>query len=323
MQIQSLLGYVVSALLYGLILVGIWLMVSKWILDGAKRSIGNMKFRNRGKKYQSKSAIYKHVERLVIITRNKKGSDVNVNFEVYSFFFVSTVAFVLAFLILAYQSSMLFRLFFSVGAAFVPYAYLRSKLQTIRILASHEGESVVAELLNQYKIQNQNIIEALDHSMIHLSNSPYSQRLLFRLSYQLKEYKSPDEMEKAIEDFVYAIDTEWVKMLAANIQVGLIADHDIVAGLDDIVKNLQDARRLEEQKKRLNREGFGLVNILSPALYVGSLYVAIYYFDFTIQKFFQYQFFTPTGLRYFALMIGGFLVNQFIYIAYKRQKFDF
>ncbi len=102
-----------------------------------------------------------------------------------------------------------------------PYALLRLKLYTIRIESSYEGEFLLTELINQYKINNFNMVEAIDASIAHLANAPQSRRLIFHMSLRLKSYSDRQDLERILYDFTYGINTQWSRLLMNNILLSI------------------------------------------------------------------------------------------------------
>lgn len=89
----------------------------------------------------------------------------------------------------------------SILAPLTPIAFLIYRLRQLRIKTSHEGQFMVSEILNNYRIFHFNPIEALDHSIVNLNKHPNSKKVLSRLALSLKEYQSEEELEQIINDF--------------------------------------------------------------------------------------------------------------------------
>lgn len=317
-QISTMTSIIISIILYFFLMITVWWIFSKPIISLLNKKYNETRFRSKYHKKRKKSSLYLHIEMLLNITLG-----VNSNVAVYTFFIISSSLFITFTIVLRQQSSMAFNLLFSSLFALLPYGYLVMKLRTYRVEGSYEGESLVAEILNQYKINYFNMIEALDRSIPFLENTPYTQKMLFRLSLKLKEYQTEEDIQNILKEFVYAVDTEWIKMLSNNIYLSIEEGINVSVGLDDILKELRQAKSTFEQNKRINTEGFAIIKILVPLMYLGTILVAVKYFDFTLQKFFNYQFKTATGFRFFIIMIGLFLLNVIIMIMFKKRKLDF
>lgn len=204
----------------------------------------------------------------------------------------------------------------------VPLLYLRAKLYTIRIETSYEGEFLIAELINQYKINHFNMVEALDHTVVHMKNSPRVKALLFSLSLQVKAYRDEAHLDDILETFNYMIDTQWSRMLINNIRLSVHEGLNVTSGLTDIQAELKRAKESYEKGERGTTEGFVMVKFLIPALYGLTVFLAIRIFGFTLIKFVQYQFLTPTGLRLIIVCSSLYLINLFTMLLFKKRKFD-
>lgn len=304
--------------LYLLIVLILWMLFSKPILHLLFDKNRNKRFRSSYKDSKPKGKLYKHIELLLTLTLGFEGRT-----AVYSFYVLTVAIFTIFTILLKQQSSVAFNMIFSLLFALMPYGYLVMKLRTFRVEGSFEGERMITELLNQYKINYLNMLEAIDKSIVFLDTSPYTQKLLFRLSLQLKEYKKEEDLQQALKEFTYGVQTEWIKMLSNNIYLAVDDGVNVTVGLDDILKELRQAKSTYEENKRVNSEGFAIIKFLTPIMYLGSIYVAIRYFDFTLPKFFNYQFYTATGFRFFVAMVGLTIVNIGIIVMFKKKVFDF
>ncbi len=204
----------------------------------------------------------------------------------------------------------------------IPYLLVRIRLHNIRIESSYEGEFLITELINQYKLCNFNMIEAIDSTISHLSDSPQSRRLLFQMSIRLKSYKNRSELENILDDFTYAINTQWSRMMINNLLLSIEDEFEVTTGLIDIQNELKRAKRAYEQGSRNTTEGFAIVKILIPGLYLFTVYMAIKYFDFSLEKFIGYQLFTPSGLNLFVWNGLLYILNIMFMVLFKRRKFD-
>jgi diguanylate cyclase (GGDEF)-like protein len=124
-------------------------------------------------------------------------------------------------------------------AGALPYFYLRIKLRAIRIEGSYEAEGLITELINQYKINYYNMVEAIDRTIPYLNNYPHSKKALFRLALTVKDYSTDEELENSIQEFVYSINTEWSTMLSMNINLAIKNGSNVTESIEDILKDLK------------------------------------------------------------------------------------
>ncbi|MDD2483685.1 MAG: hypothetical protein PHQ50_01460 [Eubacteriales bacterium] len=204
----------------------------------------------------------------------------------------------------------------------LPYASCRIKLLNQQISGSYEGEILITEILNQYKINHQNIKEAIDISIGCLDKTPVSKKLLFRLSLRLKTCRTENELREILDTFAESSGTEWAKMLALNIFYAVSEDTSISAGLEDLLKECEHAGKMIEHSKRQNNEAFVMLKFLAPAFYVGLMWSLHKYFEMSYPEIILFQFNTSMGaLIFFSAVVLTFICGAMASVA-KRPKFD-
>ncbi len=203
-----------------------------------------------------------------------------------------------------------------------PLVFLRVQLYTIRIESSYEGEFLISELLNQYRINHFNMIEAMDQTVIHLKNTPRTRSLLFSMSLRLKAYRNEGHLDEILSAFNYLVDTQWSRMLTNNIRLSVHEGLNVSSGLLDIQNELRRAKESYEKGERSATEGFAMVKFLIPILYALTVFLAVRLFGFTVSKFIRYQFFTTSGLKLIVICSALYLLNLVIMVLFKRRKFD-
>ena len=206
--------------------------------------------------------------------------------------------------------------------AMMPYGTIRTRLISVRLKSSHEGELLIAEILNQYKINFRNMIEAVDQSISCLGRAPFSKTMLFRMARRLKTYRTLEELRTILDDFVYGIDTDWSKMLANNIYAAMISQVDVTAGLEDLLAECKDITQLLESDKRNNLEAGLIVKLLGPVMYFGLMWAAYEYMGYSVSEIISYQLFSKEGLgMLIAIALAGFISFVFITIL-ENRKYD-
>lgn len=305
----------IKILVYCVIVIGIWLIFSNSILYFLKVIKPRKTFRNKNN--TSRSNLYKHIKRLLLIIYGK-----NDDKKVSTFYLISIIIFTLSFLIFVKRTDLLKSFMFSFSLSLFPYLYLRLQLKHIRVEGSYEADILINELLNQYKLSNKNIIEAIDDTIGMIKEAPIMKKQLFLLSLKLKEYRREEELEEILKDFVYAIGTEWIILLANNIFICITDGVDITTGMEDIQKEIKQAISDKEREKRINLESITIVRYLTPILYFLSIILAKKVFDISVWKFFDYQLNTETGFNYFMIIVIMTIVNNNLILMLQKQKFD-
>ncbi len=269
-----------------------------------------------GKGTKKENKLYVHIKGLIYISFEKQSKSI-----VKAFLGLVVILFSTTFY-LTLKSGVVYSVIVSTLMASIPYIGLVARRKYIRISVSYDAEIIITELVNQYKINSENMITALERTIRNV-DSPVSKKILTRLTIKLKEYKSDKELHLAIDEFVYAIDTEWAKMLANNLYLSINSGLDVTNSLEDIVKELIIAKSNFEKTDRLNNENFMIGKYLTPMLYFGSIYLAIDFFDYTLKEFLHEQFKTSSGINYFIIIVFLTVINiNFMYYI-KNRKFDF
>lgn len=270
------------------------------------------------KKPEQKSYIVSHIQKL--LTTVHKGDTKEAN--AYIFIAVTLVIFLFSIFIAAKIFSLTASFSIAVIAAAFPYLLLRIRLRNLQIDSSYDADALVTNIINEYKQHNYNMIKAVENSVLSFDNKSSSRRILYKLALALKDYRDEQELDRALEQFVYSYNTEWALLLRANIKMAVQRGIDVSSGLEDILKKLKDIRRQLETSKRYNNEAVNMIKFLLVPLYLGSIYMAVKTFGFTIKKFLEYQFVNAVGLR---IGIITFLLIMISFAALKlvcKPKYD-
>lgn len=230
--------------------------------------------------------------------------------------------FLFGFLLLLSTGNILTALVISLALAVLPYLYLRVRLRSVRIESSYEGDSLVTNLINAYKQNYRNMLEAVDIAAKSATVGSFSRTSLLKLSLKLKEYRTEEELDEAVRQFVFSYDTEWAVLLGMNIKTAVFDGTDVSASMEDILKELKEVREQVENNKRYNNEAFTMIRFVLVPLYLLTVYVAVGMFGFTLKKFINYQFLNPTGLRFFIITALCIIFCFVVLLLAKRPKYD-
>lgn len=220
------------------------------------------------------------------------------------------------------QRNILFSIGASLSISMLPYVLLILRLHTLRVQSSYEGEFFITELINQYKLNHFNMVEAIDSTVVHLKDSPRTRKLLFILSIRIKSYRDRGELEEILEEFTYSINTQWSRMVSNNLLLSIEDGFEVTSGLMDIQQELKRAKSAYEKSSRNTTEGFAIVKVFIPILYLFTIYLSIHFFDFTIDKFLHYQFRTPGGFKLLLVNVMLYAFNVVLMILFQKRKFD-
>lgn len=261
--------------------------------------------------------LYEHIKILIRISLNKSGSS-----WVRGFFAISALLGVVPLLALSGRvadSLALIAAFFSAG---LPYALLRLRLQVLRVESSREGEILVTELLENYKIQYFNMQRAIEVSAAEIEEAPNCKRLLMNLAKGIPAAGSADDIRRLLDEFRLSINTSWANILAVNMYFALTGGMQATNALHDLSEALVMARKADEYLKRENNEAKLMLKYLAPICYLMTVIGGILFFNLTWKKYLIYQFQTTAGLTWLVisslLYVGGVLIYMYI----SRGKLD-
>ncbi|MFA5528503.1 MAG: hypothetical protein WC996_07785 [Peptostreptococcales bacterium] len=306
--------FMMKSIIYCNLIGGIVFLLGEDILLTFKIK-NNYPFGKRGLKH-SQSILNRHINSLMNMTTSYKPQR-----KVHVFVLFSLLLFISMLIVLSHYTNPINTILIALLMGFTPYLYLRIKLYSIRISGSHEGSIVVRELVNQYRINYNNIIEAIER-VAKIKTAPVSQKAFYLLSIKIKECKTKEEIIHELETLTFIINTQWMKMLANNIYMAIEFGTNITSGLEDILFELKESKKIEEKKNQLNIESFSILNVLSPVMYAASILISIKYFDFSLRKFFEYQLKTPMGIKFLTLILLLTLLNRGIMLLVGKKKFD-
>lgn len=204
----------------------------------------------------------------------------------------------------------------------IPYLVLRCIVQERRVEGSKEGEVLVTEILNYYKICYCNMQEAVEAAALHMEGAPYCRQLLLNLSRGLQKTSSASEVKDLMEEFRFSIGTSWASILATDMYLACASGLKVTDSLADLAASMRQARKLEEMNRRENNEAGVILKYLVPA--GGLLMTAggIHFFGLTTEEYLQYQFGTGPGLTWLLLTLVAYIAAIAVYLLLSKRKFD-
>lgn len=315
--------FFINIIIYFLILFSIYIIFQKSIVNNIKSIIRYM-YRRR-----KKTAIYDYFRKIFLSIYDIQ-DEKELETKVYTFYFKTVFIFLTFFIVTFRYNIILYKLYFAIVkslipstiVSLVPFFLLIIKLFNTQRDSSKEAPLVVSEILNQYRIYNNNIIEALDATVLNLSNKILCRRYLLRLSMRLKEYKTDNELIQILDEFVFTVNTNWIKMLSDSIFFALTNNVDISLGLDGLLEQIKSIDETQNIGNRLNNEGFAMGKHLAPILYIVLAVISVQMIGSTLTEFLYYQF-TGVGIKYFIAIVALFVTCYVCEYFYKRRKFDF
>ncbi|MDR0885377.1 MAG: hypothetical protein LBN22_03255 [Clostridiales Family XIII bacterium] len=205
----------------------------------------------------------------------------------------------------------------------LPYLFMRMQLERIRRKASYEGENLMNVLLSNYFISGGNMPRAIEAIIASDVKIDVSRKVLRKMLLDLRTTGSPTYMRRICESIHTALGTNWSKMLAYNLWLSVSSGTDVTLALEDIMKQLREARILCEERKRLNSESVRMVMILMPLLYFGSVMIAVTHLGISLSGYIRNQFFSAEGFFMFFMSLFLYLMNIAILEVATGRKLDF
>jgi hypothetical protein len=207
-------------------------------------------------------------------------------------------------------------------AGMLPYGLVMMRLHDQRINRSREGDVMVSELLNNYKIYGFNIKEAVEVTAASLTGAPNARKLLLNLAKGMNTAVTRNEVASILDVFRYSLDTAWGNVLASNIMFAHVDGMRIDSALEDLSLSISRSREVIEHGKRENNEARLILKYLAPISFFLSVFGACRFFGFTIEKYLRYQFGTSIGIKWLLIMIMCYGAGIFINSFFSREKMD-
>ncbi len=209
----------------------------------------------------------------------------------------------------------------ALAAMVTPYLILQCSLRAKRVAGSHEGEILVTELLNNYKINYCNMQQAIEVTAMHIEDAPNCRRLLLNLSKGLNRAAGNDDVLGLLQDFRFAIGTSWAGILTMNIYLGYVSGIRVTDALSDLARSMMKARQIEEYARRENSEGRLILRYLVPVCALLML-CGVGAFGLPLGTFLHYQFGTGAGITWLTLWLVSYLAAIVAYLLLSKRKFD-
>ena len=229
----------------------------------------------------------------------------------------------LAALVMAVKSFRPFAaLIVSLISGLLPFLVHLAKKGRARRLAGREGLSLVSELCRQYRIKEGNIYETLEGALACEGGFPVCRRSLSVLLMKLREASGRAAVCSACKAFGASCGSLWGRMLAGCIETAVLTGADISEALEDIADQLSTAKKLFEERKRLNSEAARMTVFLVPVLYAGTMLIAARFLGLELSDILRNQFASPEGMMLFLIAVFLFLVDVVVLQAVENSAAD-
>ena len=205
----------------------------------------------------------------------------------------------------------------------LPWIVLKIKLEKVRSQGNEEGEWFMAELLGKYRIAGFNMDLCLESIVKGRKKKSVCYDQCENVLAAMRRSGGKDELFASGESFYYAIGSSWAGMLAYNLGQAIAEGSNVTAGLEDVISQLRECRKLMEQRKRMNGEAGRLVLFMVPFSYIITLVFASRFLGIGLRAFLGNQFTDPMALVFFFTIIFTFMVNLLIQSCLRVKAADF
>lgn len=219
------------------------------------------------------------------------------------FIAVSLSAGIFTIFLLRYKTGTAISCFAALFVFSAPFIALMCRLQSLRVEVSREGDVMITELMDNYKMNYFNMQQAIEVTALTIKEAPHARRLLFNLSKGLNTASTAGEIKELLNNFSFSIGTSWSSVFADNMYFALVSGIRVEEAMEDLIKTIEKARKIEEFAKRENNEGRLMLKYLAPCCYFLTVIAGIKYFGLSPQEFVNYQFKTEMGVTWFTIVI--------------------
>ena len=282
-----------------------WILVIKSI-DSLKESELN----DRGEAFE-------HIRSLMWITMGM-GTDK----AVWLLFAVSAVLGAAALFTIGLRLSLALRICAVLLASFIPYLILRIRLEKIRVSSSYEGETLLSELTDNYKIYYYNMREAVEKTADSIQDAPNSRRILTDLARGLERAGSEKAVARLLKEFALSIDTSWSETLNNLMYFAIIKGIKVEEALEDLETTIMKAREVEEYSRRQMNEPKLIIRYLIPVCYLLTVIGGIRFFGLETAEFFNYQFQKEAGATWFTIFSMIYIISYMANLYFSQNKLD-
>jgi hypothetical protein len=229
----------------------------------------------------------------------------------FAFFFIATIN----------ALSIFFAIPLAFGMASIPYIYLKFLSRRNQNGSSKEAELLVSTVWQFYRLENENMPNALDRMIREAHGLKITLAMLTKIKWAYMNSQSTYEIKAACDLFAYEVGTNWARILSDIFYRSLADKQNVLISLEDLNSELMDARNIVEESKRMNVESM-LLLFFTPLCYLIMMYIA-YRLGISPAEFIQKQFSdVKSTLMFVGIVLFAFLGVICEYII-RHKKFDF
>ena len=126
-------------------------------------------------------------------------------------------------------------------------------------------------LLSKYRLAVLDMQRTLELLTEDENTPPICRNTLASILSQARTSGDSDEIKRIFKSFEFAVKTNWGRMAAYNMALAFTEGIDVSNALEDLMQQITEARKLAEERKRLNSESGRLVVFMVPVSYMVSI----------------------------------------------------
>lgn len=317
MRTGVIVEIVIKTAAYTCFLSGVWFAIGPMLLPYINRRIRSYKNYTRLRRlqlttaavdrYHRKFYLYRHLD-LLLGSTWPWYSENTVSYFVLTIaviFSVSTVIFQ------RYTAGWPVAVIFGVLTGMIPYITLLFSLYRKRSETSYELVPATSILLGKYRVNSKNLYYSLMDTVRDMEQYKTLQKSFIKLVSAIQSHRTKEDLEKAIDLFVYQIGTSWAQQLGVQILSAQWENKDIERSLSNVVKDMGKAQEIMEQQKSSDQDTVQMGLFVPLMAFPASLLLMSKVIN--SGRYFYYQFRTGAGFTSFVatflICCGGFVVS--------------
>ncbi|QCJ45463.1 hypothetical protein FAY30_26345 (plasmid) [Bacillus sp. S3] len=202
--------------------------------------------------------------------------------------------------------------------AFIPYLFLRLKLNNIRYLMSLDFLFIVQRLTQNYNTSHFDIYHALTETQKEIKN-PQLRKVIVKLVSDLQVSRNEQELRDTVLVFTYTAGTSWSKRLGSIILKAYLQNEKVLNALMVLTKQIEEMEEMIEEEKSQAMDSV-YNGYLTLPVFIGSLFLG--YYSSGAQDWFKLQFGNQWNILLISFSVLGVIFSLIISIFLKRPKND-
>ncbi|MDT3697884.1 MAG: hypothetical protein RO469_00535 [Thermincola sp.] len=323
MKFGLVIEIIIKTFGYAGLFIGLWLFVRPSLLPILKRKVRNYKNRLRLRKlqiretaatYKSSRPFYRHLDMLLAATWPWYSE-----FSAVYYLIITTVLFAVSSTVyLKITGGWVLALTAGLTTSLVPYGILSVILHWKRNETSYELVPVTSILLGKYRVNSRNIYFSILDTIKETGQYGTLQKALIKLASAIQSHKNKEDLENAIEMFVFQIDTSWAKQIGIQIFSAQWENKNIETALSNIVRDMGKTQEIMEQQKSNNQDTIQMGYFIPLIVFPLSLFFLSRVI--TTGRYFYYQFKTTAGFTSFIITLILCLLGFAVSLALRKPK---